>query len=170
MVTTADNQYDRSKVVHTMLTRLKEQVMQLDVDSTDEHVLIVWNRIKQLRASAKVIEEDLKQFLIDTWIKENGDLVEGQCRYYVTQKKTTKQIKKQQALAAMLEATDNDIEIVADVLVSAPFKPAAMKKLLGDLAGAYLEVEYKDEVKDGKVKPIKQVKKYDPAFSTSEED
>lgn len=91
--------------------------------SADEALTLI-NNAQAFARAAKELKSKADAALIE-WIEKNGELNDGQTRWYVGRDKYTKVIDKAQTLKALVEATGGDIESIAQYLTSEPFKHGA---------------------------------------------
>ncbi|MCR4331803.1 MAG: hypothetical protein NUV34_03740, partial [Sulfuricaulis sp.] len=111
------------------------------------------------------VRDAKKQFdeQIISWIQANGDLTIGDKRYYVGPEKTTKSIDNARTLEALLTATDGDVQAIAGLLSSQPYKHGSCRGVLGDQWDKCFIVEEKLDLKTGVAK--KELLVFDPTFT-----
>lgn len=97
------------------------------------------------------------------WLVENGEVQEGDIRYYVGPTKTTKCTDQKKALGAILEATGGDLDKLAECFASGAFKHGFCKNVLAeDVYKGVFETTEKLDLFTGK--PLKGMHKVNMAF------
>lgn len=140
--------------------------VQSGMASADD-VLRALDFLKQLKEATAKANADMEAAVIG-WINANGDLSDGQVRYYVGPNKTTKCLNVRTTLEAIFEAKDGDLDALMDCLSSNPFKPATTIKLIGPRAEECFKTEEVMDLKTGKPKGDR-LQKHDPQFSGKKE-
>jgi hypothetical protein len=97
------------------------------------------------------------------WIQANGDLVDGEIRYYVGPNKSTKCLDLPGTLRALLEVSGGDLDAVVEVLSSGAFKPGKAREVLGERADGLFETKETTDLKTGKATGPR-LQKSDPRF------
>lgn len=129
--------------------------------STKDDVLTALGFTKRLREIAKELSDQAEAAAI-AWIAANGEITEGNVRYYVAPNRTTKCKDVKATLAALLEVSGGDLDAVVECMSSGAWKPGETKKRLGDKAGDFFETTETGELKEGK--PTKRLQKVDSTF------
>ena len=135
--------------------------VQSGMASADD-VLRALDFLKQLKEATAKANADMESAVIE-WIKVNGDLSDGVCRYYVAPNKTTKCLNVRTTLEAIFEAKDGDLDALMDCLSSNPFKPSTTMKLIGARADECFKTEEVLDLKTGRPKEAR-LQKFDPRF------
>ena len=97
------------------------------------------------------------------WIRTNGDLVDGDIRYYVGPNKSTKCLDLPGTLRALLEVSGGDLDAVVEVLSSGAFKPAKAREVLCERADGLFETKTTVDLKTGKATGPR-LQKSDPRY------
>lgn len=104
--------------------------------------------MEQLSHAVKALRERHKAACIN-WIDKNGDLVDGEKRYYVGVEKATRCTDPLELLSRVLEM-GVPADVLAKCLVSQPFKPATTKELIGLSSEGLFETITKPDLLTGK--------------------
>jgi hypothetical protein len=131
-------------------------------EATAEQLLTAQNFIKRLGEVYRDLKERTEAATI-SWIERNGDLTDGEVRYYVAPNKSTKCVDVRRTLVALLEAAGGDLDLVASVLASNPYKPAKAREVLGEASTDLFETDVTKDLKTGQP-TAKRLQKADPRF------
>lgn len=102
------------------------------------------------------------------YMEANGDLLDGEVRYYVGPNKSTKCVDLRETVRVVLTATGGDVDAFTDCLSSSAFKHGTTCKRLAeagmkeDADRLFVTTETKD-IKTGKATGPR-VQKFDPRF------
>lgn len=129
--------------------------------ATRDEVLTALNIVARLKELAKELGEQAERAAIE-WINVNGEIVDGDMRFYVAPNKTHKCKDTKGVLAALLEESGGDLDAVAECFASGAWKPGETKKRLGDRANQFFETVETPDLKTGVAKP--RVQKVNTAF------
>lgn len=142
---------------------VQRQIVALSPESDAEAAANAWLAVEALGRAHREIKAQLERQLIE-WIDANGDLTVGEeLRLYVGREKTTKCFDPVAALDVIVRTSAGDIEKVGAVLSANPFKPAAVRKLIGpELFEAYFDEQVKPDLLTGK--PLRSLKALNPKF------
>jgi hypothetical protein len=116
--------------------------------ATKEEVLIALNFTKRLRELAKELSDQAEAASI-AWIQQNGEIIDGDVRFYVAPNKVTKCLDVKATLGAVLEVSGGDLDAVTECLSSSAWKHGATKKMLGDKADQFFETVETADLKTG---------------------
>ncbi len=153
----ADAAIAAPRTVADMLNPLGGDIAGVDDTMPLEQVMQVYERIQVVKAIVRELNAGMNQVLAD-WINTNGDFCVGDKRYYVGATRTTKVRDKRQAVQVLLEATAGDLDSLADLLGSQPFKHGSCKQhLTEDQYDDLFEVVESKDIKTGKPKKGLQV-------------
>lgn len=130
--------------------------------ATKDEVLLALNFVKRLKEVAATLNEQAEKAAIE-WIAANGEIVDGDVRYYVAPSKVHKCKDTKGVLAALLQASDGDLDAVAECFASGAWKPGETKKRLGDVADTFFETVATPDLKTGVAKP--RLQKVNTAFT-----
>jgi hypothetical protein len=133
-----------------------------DGTAASEQVLAAMNCVAAFKEAARDLSERMEAATI-AWIGHNGDLVDGDIRYYVGPNKSTKCLDLPGTLRALLEVSGGDLDAVVEVLSSGAFKPAKAKEVLGERADGLFETKETTDLKTGKATGPR-LQKSDPRF------
>lgn len=122
--------------------------------------------MEQLNRGVRELKDRLETATI-AYIEKNGEIHDGDVRYYVGPNKSTKCTDVRETVRVVLEATGGDVDAVCDCLSSGAFKPATTRKRLADAgmqeaADRLFVTTETPDLKTGVVK--KSVQKFDPRF------
>lgn len=126
-------------------------------------VLSAMNLVRRLGEIHRDLKDRLEAASIQ-WIEVNGDLTDGEVRYYVAPNKSTKCVDLRGTFQALLDKSGGDLDSVVLCLSSGAFKPSATKEVLGDLADSLFVTEVTKDLKTGKPTGPR-VQKHDPRFN-----
>lgn len=130
--------------------------------ATSEQVLAAMNYTGLVKEAARDLSERMEAATI-AWIGKNGDLVDGDIRYYVGPNKSTKCLDLPGTLRALLEVSGGDLDAVVEVLSSGAFKPGKAKEVLGEKADGLFETKETTDLKTGKATGPR-LQKRDPRY------
>ena len=130
-------------------------------DASKEQVLLALAFKQQLYEAYRSITHRFDQAMIG-WIEANGDLEDGDKRWYVGTATTRKCRFAGPAFKALLEANGGDLDATLAALCSDPFKPALASDMLGDKADQHFDTVTTLDLKTGK--PKKTLKSFDKRF------
>ena len=133
---------------------------------TEEEVLTVWATWQATKKKERERDVAIRDAIIEV-IKATGiepETMDGK-RLYVGNKKKTKCRDLYAALDAILEATNGDLEAVAEALSTNAIKPGHAKTLLGEKWGEHFDVTEELDLKTGK--PKKELKLADGRYIRS---
>jgi hypothetical protein len=149
-------------VNHTLLAAADSAVGSIETDSPVEAVLEAMDRVAALKEQTRLLAELLEARVI-AWIETNGDIENGDVRYYVGPNKTTRCNDLRATLTALLDACGGDMQEVCRHLSTSAFKPGACRETLAesDYAELFITAETPD-LKEGK--PKRRVQKFDARF------
>jgi ABC-type glycerol-3-phosphate transport system substrate-binding protein len=131
-------------------------------EATSEQVLAAMDFVVTLAFVTNELKKRMEEAAIK-WIQANGDLVDGDIRYYVGPNKSTKCLDLPGTLRALLEVSGGDLDAVVEVLSSGAFKPAKAKEVLGERADGLFETKETTDLKTGKATGPR-LQKSDPRF------
>ncbi len=117
-----------------------------------DEVLLALNFIARLKEVTKTLAEQGEKAAIE-WITANGEIVDGEIRYYVAPNKTHKCKDTKAVLGALLETCGGDLDAVVECLASGAWKAGETKKRLGDRATEFFETVETPDLKTGSAKP-----------------
>jgi hypothetical protein len=130
-------------------------------ESSADAVAGMLDRLKVVQEFAARFKQIVHAVAI-AWIEHNGHLVIGDVRHYVGDNRTTKCPAPSKTLDALLTATGGDMEKVAGLLASDPFKHGACREYLGGQWDDHFIVEVKPKLLEGK--PVKQLQSINTHF------
>jgi hypothetical protein len=107
--------------------------------------------VQQARAAVQSLAQRFEAACIG-WIDANGDLIDGDKRYYVGHDKKHKCRDVRATLEALLVETGGDLDALNTCLSSGAFKPATTMTTLGDKAAEFFETQITQDLKTGKPK------------------
>ena len=131
-----------------ILARTAISTVESNPVATKEDVLTALNFTKRLRELAKELSDNAESAAIQ-WIQQNGEIVDGDIRFYVAPNKVTKCLNVKGTLGAVLESSGGDLDAVAECLASSAWKHGATKKMLGDKADEFFETVETADLKTG---------------------
>lgn len=139
--------------------QLRNAVDNISPEMPLEVLLAFEDQVSFFKQFMKELSNTLKDRLYE-WIEANGEinLPEMNKRYYNAQETKTKCRDKKALIEALLDATKGDIEALAELLSSDPFKQGACKIPLGDKWDDHFEVVLVNKGKTGKPKPPTTIK------------
>lgn len=119
-------------------------------DASVDQVLQAQEFIKKLGEVYRDLKEKLEAATI-AYIEKNGEIRDGERRFYVAPNKSTKCVDVRKTVEAVFEVSGGDFDVFVECLSSGAFKPAATKKVLGDRAAdLFVDTETKD-LKTGEI-------------------
>jgi hypothetical protein len=130
-------------------------------DATSDDALTALAFIGRLKELTRELNASVEQGVME-WIIRNGDLVDGEIRYYIGPEKKTKCNSNRQTLEAVLESVGGDMDAMAECLASDAFKPGACRTILGDSFEQHFTTTTKDDLKTGK--PVRKLQRVDQKF------
>lgn len=130
--------------------------------ATKDEVLLALNFVKRLKEVAATLNEQAEKAAIE-WIQANGEIVEGDTRYYVAPNKVHKCKDTKGVLAALLTASGGDLDAVAECFASGAWKSGETKKRLGEIADTFFKTVETLDLKTGVAKP--RLQKVNTAFT-----
>jgi hypothetical protein len=107
--------------------------------------------VQQARAAVQSLAQRFEAACIQ-WIDANGELIDGDKRYYVGHEKKHKCKDVRATLEALLVETGGDLDALNTCLSSGAFKPATTMTTLGDKAKDHFITEITQDLKTGKPK------------------
>ncbi len=150
---TAANQID---VCLSALARLGTDL------TTKDDVLSALTFCKRLREIASDLSAQAEKGAMG-FIEANGDIVDGEKRYYVAPNKTTKCVDLRGTMAALLTAAGGDEEVVYGCMSASAWKHGAVKKNLPpEVYEKLFETKETKGLEEGK--PTKRLQTFDPEF------
>lgn len=94
------------------------------------------------------------------WIELNGEIEDGEKRYYVGTQTTRKCLNVRATVEAILTETGGDLDAFTSALSTSAFKPAMACQILGEKANGLFETVTAKDLKTGA--PKKKLKGVDP--------
>lgn len=139
--------------MENILQQTEQALAGLDFDTaTREQVLQSIGIMANLKAKVKELDANHKAALL-AWIQFNGEIEDGETRYYVGSEKRTKCNNNRQAIEAILNACAGDVDSLAACIASDGLKHGACKTVLGeDGYKEHFTVIVTEDVKTGKPK------------------
>ncbi len=124
-------------------------------DLTPDDACELRERIRGAIRRLRQAQDELDAFLIQ-WMPANGvrELVVGDERTFVTEKKSTKCRNINAAVQAIFEAVGGDYESFCDTLSSNAIKYGAARKVLGDAFDAHFETKVELDLETSKPKKV----------------
>jgi hypothetical protein len=146
-----------------MVATCKENIETVESgEATSEQVLAALDYVVTLAFVTNELKKRMEEAAIK-WIQANGDLVDGDIRYYVGPNKSTKCLDLPGTLRALLEVSGGDLDAVVEVLSSGAFKPAKAREVLGERADGLFETKETTDLKTGKATGPR-LQKSDPRY------
>lgn len=118
--------------------------------------------VESFKHIAKELEVELKRRMLEH-VEENGPVKIGTIRYYAGSNRTVKCRDSGVTLEALLKATGGDVEQIAKLFASQPFKHGACRDVLGDEWAKCFETADATVLKEGK--PVKELQTADVRFN-----
>jgi hypothetical protein len=131
-----------------ILARTSISTVESNPVATKEDVLTALNFTKRLRELAKELSDQAEAASI-AWIQANGEIIDGDIRFYVAVNKTHKCKDVKATLAALLEKSGGDLDSVTECMSTNAWKPGETKKRLGDDADKFFETIEAADLKTG---------------------
>jgi hypothetical protein len=116
-----------------------------------DDVLRAMAQVQHCKHAVAALHQRMEAAVIQ-WIQTNGDLEEGDNRYYVGTEKRTKCVDVKATLTKLLDVTGGDLDAVMACLSTGAFKPAATLEVLGDDGRDLFTTEVVQDLKTGKPK------------------
>lgn len=141
------------------LPAVRELAASISIDAPADQVADVWNRWQAFKRLMAATDAGIKASVLE-WCEARGSLnVGGGQRLYAGTKKETKCLDVRGALEALITETGGDIDAVAAVLSSQPFKDAAAKVAAGPAKAAefWRTAEVSDLKTGVAVRELKQI-------------
>jgi len=135
--------------------------------ATREEFVAAQAFVKKLGEIQRAIRHRWEQAAI-AWIEQNGEITEGEIRYYVGSETKVKCVSAPLAWKAILAAVDGDEEKAITAFKSEPFKPSVAKKLLDKQADKHFVSKTEKSLETGK--PLKKLKAVNPKFLPGQEE
>lgn len=130
-------------------------------DATPDQVAAYLDRVGALSEYVKTLKSRGTDAVME-WIRQHGDLVVGDVRYYVGTSKKTIVTNNAECFDRLLDVFGGDVQAVAEeCLASNPYKVTAVKHHLGENSSV-LQTLVSQDLKTGK--PKKELKKVDTRF------
>ena len=133
-----------------------------DLLDLDDKLQFMQERIRDVR-------EKLKALFI-AYIKQHGPIVNGTVRYFVDEEKETKCLNVQKTIEAILAASEKSnpegypVSDIALLLSTQPWKNAACKKFIGEVADDLFETKVKPKLKQDGTRDREQLVKVDTKY------
>ncbi len=141
---------------------LETSLATIDPEVPREAVLQAVDFVARLGEIYRQLKAQLDARMVE-WIDANGELVNGEVRYYVGNDKDTKCVDLKETLNACYAAAGGDEDALITVLSTNAFKPGACRKLLpADTYAKCFVTTERVKVLEGK--PVKQLQKFDGRF------
>lgn len=135
--------------------------------ATREEILQAMDFIALLKEATKLLASRMEQASIE-WISQNGEITNGDLRYYIGSNREYRCNNPTDALDKLLNAAGGDLSMVAGCLSAAAWKPGATRTALGEEAFKELfESRTTLDLKTGK--PKLGLKKIDTKFLKDKE-
>ena len=115
-------------------------------ESTAEETLTIIHDIAAFSQAAAELKRKAEAATI-AWIDLNGELNDGERRWYVGVEKKEKCIDIAKTLTALIEAKAGDVDGVAQYLTSDPFKAGACGSVID--RDTHFKSEYRKDLKEG---------------------
>ncbi len=113
---------------------LQRRVDRLLAESDFSEVLAIRNAVREHKRKATELDRLLRDRMVE-WIDTFGEQETPEGRHYVGTTRTYKPARSpNQVLIFLVAATDGDLDAVAELMVSSPFKPGAVRELIGQEA------------------------------------
>jgi hypothetical protein len=119
--------------------------------ASKEEVLLAMACVQQARAVVQAMAQRFEAAAIQ-WIDTNGDLEDGDKRYYVGNDRRYKCKDVRATLEALLTETGGDLDALNTCLSSGAFKPGTTMTVLGEKANDHFTTEITKDLKTGKPK------------------
>ncbi len=119
-------------------------------EASQDQVLRAQEFVRVLGEVYRELKENLETATI-AYIEKNGEIRDGEKRYYVGPNKSTKCLDIRKTAEAVFEVSGGDWDAFVECLSSGAFKPGHTKKLLGDKAEALFEDTETKDLKTGEV-------------------
>ncbi len=142
---------------------ITKAVLEITPDAPADQIAAVKNMVDRLGEVARDVKHQFEEQCIAR-IQASGDVPLGDGRrLYVGVEKVTKSIDNGKTLEALLNATGGDVQAIAQLLSSQPYKHGACRAILGDNWDEVFITEEKADLKTGAVKEKLLV--FDPTFT-----
>jgi hypothetical protein len=119
--------------------------------ASKEEVLLAMACVQQARAVVQAMAQRFEAAAIN-WIDTNGDLEDGDKRYYVGNDRRYKCKDVRATLEALLTETGGDLDAINACLSTGAFKPGTTMTTLGSKAAEHFETTITKDLKTGKPK------------------
>ena len=145
----------------TDITKLATEVHTITPQSSIDEVAETVMKLDGLMERAKELKQQLEGAMLE-WLQVHGELVIGDTKYVIGNKKSTKCMNIPAAVEACLNSCDGDFELFCRLLGSNALKYGACRQVLPEEEYARHFVTTVEQTLEGK--PVKQVLKLDTRF------
>lgn len=138
--------------MNDQLTTTGETIEAIELGFADRaDVLRAMAMVQQCKHAVAALSQRMEAAVI-AWIGANGEIEDGDNRYYVGTSKTTKCVDVKATLDRLLTVTGGDLDAVNSCLSTGAFKPAATLAVLGSEGAGLFTTEVVQDLKTGKPK------------------